>query len=321
MSRNHYFQRFGTSYYTDQIESSNTNLKRDRALESFFGNQLNGFMIGAGAVNVDPSSGWVGLAVALVALSAMEIVLGIDNIIFISIATGKLPKEQQPRARLIGLGLAMGFRILLLCFIATIVTWTQPLFRIEQLIPGAFQSYLADIDEINEVSVRDLILFGGGLFLVYQSVREIHHLTEGVSESDSDRTTRPAKFGAVLVQIALLDIVFSLDSVITAVGMVDNIAIMIAAVMISVIVMMLFSGSISAFVMKHPSVKVLALSFLLMIGVMLVAEGFGTHFNKNYVYFAMAFSLVVELLNLRIRKTRTSDVRIENHAKTRTGFL
>jgi predicted tellurium resistance membrane protein TerC len=278
-------------------------------------------MIGAGAVNVDPSSGWVGLAVALVALSAMEIVLGIDNIIFISIATGKLPKEQQPRARLIGLGLAMGFRILLLCFIATIVTWTQPLFRIEQLIPGAFQSYLADIDEINEVSVRDLILFGGGLFLVYQSVREIHHLTEGVSESDSDRTTRPAKFGAVLVQIALLDIVFSLDSVITAVGMVDNIAIMIAAVMISVIVMMLFSGSISAFVMKHPSVKVLALSFLLMIGVMLVAEGFGTHFNKNYVYFAMAFSLVVELLNLRIRKTRTSDVRIENHAKTRTGFL
>ena len=278
-------------------------------------------MIGAGAVNIDPSSGWVGLAVALVALSAMEIVLGIDNIIFISIATGKLPKEQQPRARLIGLGLAMGFRILLLCFIATIVTWTQPLFRIEQLIPGAFQSYLADIDEINEVSVRDLILFGGGLFLVYQSVREIHHLTEGVSESDSDRTTRAAKFGAVLVQIALLDIVFSLDSVITAVGMVDNIAIMIAAVMISVIVMMLFSGSISAFVMKHPSVKVLALSFLLMIGVMLVAEGFGTHFNKNYVYFAMAFSLVVELLNLRIRKTRTSDVRIENHAKTRTGFL
>ena len=278
-------------------------------------------MIGAGAVNIDPSSGWVGLAVALVALSAMEIVLGIDNIIFISIATGKLPKEQQPRARLIGLGLAMGFRILLLCFIATIVTWTQPLFRIEQLIPGDFQSYLADIDEINEVSVRDLILFGGGLFLIYQSVREIHHLTEAESESDSDRTTRPARFGAVLVQIALLDIVFSLDSVITAVGMVDNIAIMIAAVMISVIVMMLFSGSISAFVMKHPSVKVLALSFLLMIGVMLVAEGFGTHFNKNYVYFAMAFSLVVELLNLRIRKTRTSDVRIENHAKTRTGFL
>ena len=278
-------------------------------------------MIGAGAVNIDPSSGWVGLAVALVALSAMEIVLGIDNIIFISIATGKLPKEQQPRARLIGLGLAMGFRILLLCFIATIVTWTQPLFRIEQLIPGDFQSYLADIDEINEVSVRDLILFGGGLFLVYQRVREIHHLTEGVSESDSDRTTRPARFGAVLVQIALLDIVFSLDSVITAVGMVDNIAIMIAAVMISVIVMMLFSGSISAFVMKHPSVKVLALSFLLMIGVMLVAEGFGTHFNKNYVYFAMAFSLVVELLNLRTGKNRMSDVRIENHEKTQTGLF
>jgi predicted tellurium resistance membrane protein TerC len=151
-------------------------------------------------------------------------------------------------------------------------------------------------------------LFGGGLFLIYQSVREIHHLTESHDHFDSTTSIRPAKFGVVLVQIALLDIVFSLDSVITAVGMVDNIAIMIAAVMISVFVLMLFSGAISSFVMKRPSVKVLALSFLLMIGVMLVAEGFGTHFNKNYVYFAMAFSLGVELLNLRISKKRMSTV-------------
>ena len=290
-------------------------------MDSFHVGQWNGFVIGAGAVNVYPSSGWVGLVIALVALSAMEIVLGIDNIIFISIVTGKLPKEHQPRARLIGLGLAMGFRIMLLCFIATIVTWTQPLFRLDQVIPGALQYFLSGMDEINEVSVRDLILLGGGLFLIYQSVREIHHLTEAESESDYDGVARPSKFGAVLLQIALLDIVFSLDSVITAVGMVDNIAIMIAAVIISVIVMMLFSGSISAFVMKHPSVKVLALSFLLMIGVTLVAEGFGTHFNKNYVYFAMAFSLVVEMLNMRIRKKRTSDSRMKDHENTQTGLV
>lgn len=312
---------FGSSYYSESSLLVGHEHQEGQNLDSFNVGQWNGFVIGAGAVNVYPSSGWVGLVIALVALSAMEIVLGIDNIIFISIVTGKLPKEHQPRARLIGLGLAMGFRIMLLCFIATIVTWTQPLFRLDQVIPGALQYFLSGMDEINEVSVRDLILLGGGLFLIYQSVREIHHLTEAESESDYDGVARPSKFGAVLLQIALLDIVFSLDSVITAVGMVDNISIMIAAVIISVIVMMLFSGSISAFVMKHPSVKVLALSFLLMIGVMLVAEGFGTHFNKNYVYFAMAFSLVVELLNMRIRKKRTSDSRMKDHENTQTGLV
>ncbi len=147
------------------------------ALESFLGN-VAGTLIGAGSVSIDPDSGWVGLAIALVALTAMEIVLGIDNIVFISIATGKLPKEQQQRARLIGLGLAMGFRVLLLFFLATIVTWTQPLFRIDAFLPSMFQSWIGDSDAINEVSVRDLILFGGGLFLIYQSVREIYHLTE-----------------------------------------------------------------------------------------------------------------------------------------------
>lgn len=260
--------------------------------------------LATGTLPVDASTGWFGLLIALVALSAMEIVLGIDNIIFISIATSKLPKDQRRNARLIGLGLAMGFRILLLCFIATIASWTKPIFYLDALLPSALLNAMGEVSEVTAVSVRDLILFSGGLFLIYQSVREIHHLSESHDCSQSDESVKKPSFGSVLIQIALLDIVFSLDSVITAVGMVDSIAIMIAAVMISVFVMMLFSGSISSFVMKHPSVKVLALSFLLMIGVMLVAEGFGSHFNKNYVYFAMAFSLGVELLNLRISKKR-----------------
>jgi predicted tellurium resistance membrane protein TerC len=259
-------------------------------------------VLAAGGVTIDPSNGWVGLAVALIALSAMEIVLGIDNIVFISIATNKLPEEQRKKARLTGLALAMGFRILLLCFIAAIASWIKPLFQLDQLLPSFLHYWVANSTEINEVSARDLILFFGGLFLVYQSVREIHHLTEVSDESGAPSIVRTPSYGSVLMQIALLDIVFSLDSVITAVGMVDNIPVMIAAVMISVIVMMVFSGPVSAFVTRHPSVKVLALSFLLMIGVMLVAEGFGSHFNKNYIYFAMAFSLGVELLNLRIRR-------------------
>lgn len=262
--------------------------------------------LAAGAVSVDPSAGWVGLAIALVALSAMEIVLGIDNIIFISIVTGKLPPEQQKKARLIGLGLAMGFRILLLCFIATIVTWTTPIFLLDQISPSFLDAWIAGYSTINEVSVRDLILLGGGLFLLFQSVREIHHLTESSADESGASSGKAVSFGSILVQITLLDIVFSLDSVITAVGMVDNIPVMITAVILSVLVMMLFSGPISAFVMKHPSVKVLALSFLLMIGVMLVAEGFGTHFNKNYIYFAMAFALGVELLNLRIHRRKVA---------------
>ncbi len=236
---------------------------------------------------------------------------GIDNILFISIVTSRLPIEQQRKARLIGLALAMGFRILLLCFIATIVTWTKPVFLLEQLAPLSLHSWLAEHASINEVSVRDLILLCGGLFLLYQSVREIHHLTETSAGSEAAVTPQRASFTATLVQIALLDIVFSLDSVITAVGMVDSIPIMIGAVVLSVVVMMLFSGPISNFVLKHPSIKVLALSFLLMIGAMLVAEGFGTHFNKNYLYFAMAFALGVELLNLRIHRTR--DIRSQGN--------
>jgi len=257
--------------------------------------------LAAGGVSIDSSSGWLGLLIAFVALSAMEIVLGIDNIIFISITTSKLPVEQQKKARFIGLALAMAMRILLLCFIAMIVSWTKPLFAISDLFPDSLVELVGKGSEIDQVSIRDLILFGGGLFLIFQSVREIHHAMDVQVESLDAVVKRPT-FGAVLLQIALLDIVFSLDSVITAVGMVDNVPIMIASVILAVLVMMLFSGAISRFVMSNPSIKVLALSFLLMIGVMLVAEGFGSHFNKNYVYFAMAFSLAVELLNLRMRK-------------------
>ena len=257
-------------------------------------------MLASGGVSIDSSSSWFGLLIAFVALSAMEIVLGIDNIVFISIATSKLPVEQQKKARFIGLALAMAMRILLLCFIAMIVSWTKPLFVLSDLLPAWLVDLVGKGSEIDQVSVRDLILFGGGLFLIVQSVREIHHVMDG--QDSTEAVVKRPSFGAVLLQIALLDIVFSLDSVITAVGMVDNITIMIASVILAVLVMMVFAGAISRFVMSNPSIKVLALSFLLMIGVMLVAEGSGSHFNKNYIYFAMAFSLMVELMNLRMRK-------------------
>lgn len=257
-------------------------------------------VLAAGGIPADMSDGWMALLIAFVALSAMEIVLGIDNIVFISIATGKLPPAQQAKARFIGLALAMGMRIVLLCFIATIASWTKPLLQLASILPSSIGQWLAANSEFNDVSVRDLILLSGGLFLIVQSVREIHHLTSHEPSSEEVNTKRPT-FRSVLLQIAVLDLVFSLDSVITAVGMVDNISIMIASVVLAVLVMMMFSGAISRFVMAHPSIKILALSFLLMIGVMLVAEGFGNHFNKNYIYFAMAFSLVVELINMRMR--------------------
>ncbi len=241
--------------------------------------------------------------VALLALTAMEIVLGIDNIVFISIATGKLPKEQQNRARLIGLSLAMGMRVLLLCFIAMVASWTTPLFELDSFLPAFLVDTFQEYPEINEVSFRDLILLLGGLFLIYQSVKEIHGLIEN-EEDEKDLKIRYPSFASIIVQILLLDIVFSLDSVITAVGMANDIYVMVAAVIVAVLVMMVFSNPISKFVLSHPSVKMLALSFLLMIGVMLLAEGFGSHFNKNYVYFAMSFSLFVEVLNLRARAKR-----------------
>lgn len=222
--------------------------------------------------------------IAFATLLLLEVVLGIDNIVFISILAGKLPAGEQARARTTGLALAMVLRVLLLLSIAWMARLTEPLFAVVDY----------------EISGRDLILIAGGLFLLAKSTFEIHDKLEGEEGGQSARVA--ASFGAVIVQILLLDIVFSLDSVITAVGMTDKIPIMVAAVIVAVILMMFFAGPISRFVEQHPTVKMLALSFLLLIGVTLVAEGLEFHIPRGYVYFAMAFSLGVELLNLRLRR-------------------
>jgi predicted tellurium resistance membrane protein TerC len=221
--------------------------------------------------------------IALATLTFLEIVLGVDNIIFISILSGKLPPEQQPRARRLGLLGAMGTRVLLLLSLSWIIRLTTPLFTIGQDISG-----------------RDLILILGGLFLIGKSTYEIHDKLEGEEGHASKRV--PASFTSVIVQIMLLDIVFSLDSVITAVGMVDVLWVMIAAVMIAVGIMMISAEPISTFVHKHPTVKMLALSFLLLIGMSLILEGFDHHIPKGYIYFAMGFSVFVEMINLRLRQ-------------------
>jgi predicted tellurium resistance membrane protein TerC len=222
--------------------------------------------------------------IAFATLSVLELVLGIDNIIFISILSGKLPVKDQPKARFIGLSLALVMRVILLFSLTWVMGLVEPLFTILG----------------QSVSGRDLILLIGGLFLIFKSTHEIHGALEG-TEGESSRKIY-AGFTSVLIQIMLLDIVFSLDSVITAIGMVDNVWIMIAAVVISIIAMMLFAGSIGAFVQRHPTIKMLALSFLLMIGMSLIAEGLEFHIPKGYVYFAMAFSVFVEILNIRLRK-------------------
>jgi predicted tellurium resistance membrane protein TerC len=221
---------------------------------------------------------------ALVTLTVLEIVLGIDNIIFISILVGKLPEKQQPRARRLGLFLAMFLRIGLLASIAWMAKLTAPFFTV--LGQG--------------ISGRDLILLTGGVFLLFKATREIHDRLEGEEEGANARAV--ASFTAVIIQILLLDIVFSLDSVITAVGMADHVSIMIVAVIAAVGVMLLSSRAISEFVDRHPTVKMLALSFLLLIGVSLIGEGFDQHIPKGYIYFAMGFSVFVEMINLRVRK-------------------
>jgi predicted tellurium resistance membrane protein TerC len=229
---------------------------------------------------------------ALVTLTFLEIVLGVDNVIFISILSGKLPREQQHRARRTGLLAAMGMRILLLLSIAWIIRLTAPLFTVFG----------------RPISGRDLILIAGGLFLLAKATLEIHERLEG---DEGHVTARVApSFSAVIFQVMALDIVFSLDSVITAVGMADDIAIMVTAVVLSVAVMMFSAASISGFVNRHPTVKVLALSFLLLIGVSLVADGLGMHIPKGYIYFAMGFSVFVEMINLRVRKVSAEPVRL-----------
>ena len=227
---------------------------------------------------------------AFVTLTALELVLGIDNVIFISILVDKLPAASRERARKIGLFLAMFMRIGLLFLLFWLVGLTAPLFTVLT----------------QEVSGRDLILIAGGLFLIWKSTGEIHQLLEG--EHGTTSSSVPATFSAVIVQVILIDMVFSLDSIITAVGMVDEIAVMVAAVVVSVALMMLFAKSIGDFVSGHPTVKMLALAFLFSIGMMLIADGFGHHVPKGYIYFAMAFSVGVEMLNLRLRRKAAQPV-------------
>lgn len=291
--------------------------------------------------------------VALIALSAMEIVLGIDNLVFISILTSKLPIERQSAARRIGLALALVMRILLLSLIFWMAHRTEPLVRLSDHLPvKGLQRYFMMHDEnvpeaeraaedlspsnagnaeairaesphhhserpakkilnahawheFNEVSWRDIILLAGGLFLLYKSIREIHGEVEGHGDEHQAKIRQPS-FGNILFQIAMMDIIFSLDSVITAVGMADALWVMITAVILAVAVMILFANQVGNFVSDNPTIKMLALNFLLIIGIMLVAEGIGTPISKGYIYFAMAFSLLVELLNLRVRKISTA---------------
>jgi len=246
----------------------------------------------------DPNT-WV----QLLTLTSLEIVLGIDNVIFIAILAGKLPQHQQSRARNIGLVLAMVTRIGLLFSIVWLSKLTVPLFTVPVLN--------------NEISGRDLIFITGGLFLLAKSTYEIHEKLEGV-EGGASRQIRAASFASVIIQIILLDIVFSLDSVITAVGMADHLAVMVAAVVIAVGFMLVFSGFISGFVERHPTLKILALSFLILIGVTLIADGLGQHIAKGYIYFAMAFSVFVEALNIRVRKHAPAPVKLR-HAYIEEG--
>jgi len=225
--------------------------------------------------------------VALTTLTFLEIVLGVDNIIFISILVGRLPKEQRQRGRVLGLALAMGTRILLLLLLTWIMRLQATLFSVLNV----------------DISGRDLILIGGGLFLLAKATLEIHDSLEG-EESQDGHAPKHSGFLSVIIQIGLIDIVFSLDSVITAVGLVDQLAVMIIAIVIAVGVMMFAAGAIGRFVDDHPTIKMLALSFLVLIGVALIGEGIDVHIPKGYIYFAMAFSVVVEMLNLRIRRGR-----------------
>lgn len=244
--------------------------------------------------------------IALGTLTLLEIVLGIDNIVFISILSGKLPQHQQKKAQRLGLALAMFLRVGLLFSLTWVMSLTAPIFNLGHLIG------IDDADWLEKLAIsgRDLILLIGGLFLIYKSTTEIHHKLEGQEENNNDVKTH--SFTGTIIQILILDLVFSLDSVITAVGMSQHIEIMIAAVIIAVLIMMLSATTISDFVNKHPTVKMLALSFLLLIGVSLLAEGFDQHISKGYIYFAMGFSMLVEFLNLRMRKNERQPVELRN---------
>ncbi|HTG87455.1 MAG TPA: TerC family protein [Pyrinomonadaceae bacterium] len=239
--------------------------------------------------------------VAFLTLLALEIVLGIDNIIFISILAGKLPTEQQPRARFIGLGLALIIRVALLFSLSWVIGLTATLFTALG----------------QEISGRDLILIGGGLFLLAKATYEIHENLEGEEGHASEKVK--ASFISVIIQIIILDAVFSLDSVITAIGMVNQVGLMISAVVVAIAFMMLFAAPVGRFVSKHPTIKMLALSFLLLIGLTLLVEAFDVHIPKGYIYFAMGFSVFVELLNLRLRRRKTEPVHLHERYAPETG--
>lgn len=247
--------------------------------------------------------------ISLITLTVLEIVLGIDNIIFISILSSKLPDEKQKKARQLGLGLAMITRVLLLLSLSWVMTLTATLFNLGDWFGVDNAEWLSKL----AISGRDLILIVGGLFLIYKSTHEIHLKLEGEEEEGTNK--KVYTFSGVIIQILLLDIVFSLDSVITAVGMADHVEIMITAVVIAVIIMMISSGAISTFVNNHPTVKMLALSFLLLIGVSLLAEGLDQHIPKGYIYFAMAFSVLVEMLNLRMKRNSKKPVTLRDTPK------
>ncbi|WP_417379607.1 TerC family protein [Gimesia sp.] len=232
--------------------------------------------------------------IALATLASLEIVLGIDNIIFISILVGRLPEKERDLARSLGLGLAMVARLVLLFSISWVMGLTEPWFSLFEW----------------DFSGRDLILVGGGLFLLAKATHEIHNSLEGGSHEESASTAVQASFGSILVQIGVLDIVFSLDSVITAVGLSDHVSLMAVAIILSVVVMLFAAKPIGDFVDDHPTIKILALSFLIMVGVTLMVEGFGVHVPKGYIYFAMAFSVSVEMLNLRMRKNQAKPVQL-----------
>jgi len=234
--------------------------------------------------------------IALITLAALEIVLGVDNIIFISILVGRLPEEQRKRARTAGLALAAGTRIALLLSIAWVMSLTEPWFSVLG----------------RDFSGRDIILFAGGLFLLWKSVHEIHHSLEGEEDEDVALASAAASsMAAVITQIAIIDIVFSLDSVITAVGLVDEVGVMIVAILLAVLVMIVFAGKVGRFVDAHPTIKMLALSFLVLIGVALIAEGWGFHIPKGYIYFSMAFAVAVEMLNMKARKLTHPPVKLK----------
>jgi predicted tellurium resistance membrane protein TerC len=303
------FQRDPKGQSQDTLQLANKEIVRGHVTDEEFpvkvGNEMKALKkaeLREIRVKRDRDMSLLAILIGLLTLTAMEIVLGVDNVIFLAIIAAKLPPEQQPKARRIGLGAALGTRILLLLSLSFLLGLTAPVFTLPDL------PLIHDL-ESREVSWRDIILLAGGLFLIGKSVFEMHEKLEHARSHRDGRAAaagKPASFAQAILTIAVIDIVFSLDSVITAVGMVEQVWVMIVAMVIAMGVMLAFAGPIARFVDKHPTIKVLALAFLILIGVMLVAEGLGQHMNKGYIYFAMAFAVAIELINMRLRGSSKS---------------